>query len=206
MRVWTARPTRGFPSPGGGAAPKYGLAFVDRLLGHWCTCGPGSPARPMGVVYEVSSSTIGPAIGKIRPLLAERSFAVPDHPGLRLRTLEDAFAYAEDENVTLRIDGMETQVRRPRAGRPGRRAFVSDKRKQNTSRRPRTVTGTGAPCGRGQCGRAGCTTRPRCAPRAPPSTSAGTPRSKRRSTTAIGGWPTSSRARARPAEEAEEGR
>ncbi|MFK0297505.1 transposase family protein, partial [Streptomyces sp. NPDC090442] len=52
--------------------------------------------------------------------------------GLRLRTLEDVFAYAEAENVTLRIDGMETQVRRPKAGRPGRRAFVSGKRKQNT--------------------------------------------------------------------------
>ncbi|MFG2429865.1 hypothetical protein [Streptomyces sp. NPDC048590] len=32
----------------------------------------------------------------------------------------------------MRIDGMETQVGRPRAGRPGRRAFVSGKRRQNT--------------------------------------------------------------------------
>jgi DDE superfamily endonuclease len=39
---------------------------------------------------------------------------------------------AEAENVTLRIDGAETQVRRPKAGRPGRAAFVSGKRKQNT--------------------------------------------------------------------------
>ncbi|MFD7972099.1 transposase family protein [Streptomyces clavifer] len=30
------------------------------------------------------------------------------------------------------MDGAETQVRRPRAGRPGRRAFVSGKRRQNT--------------------------------------------------------------------------
>ncbi|WP_406102876.1 transposase family protein [Streptomyces sp. NBC_01003] len=35
-------------------------------------------------------------------------------------------------NVELRLDGAETQVRRPRAGRPGRRAFVSGKRRQNT--------------------------------------------------------------------------
>ncbi|MCX4598040.1 transposase family protein [Streptomyces sp. NBC_01549] len=42
------------------------------------------------------------------------------------------FAYAEAEDITLRIDGLETQVRRPQAGRPGRRAFVSGKRKQNT--------------------------------------------------------------------------
>jgi DDE superfamily endonuclease len=36
--------------------------------------------------------------------------------------------------VELRLDGTETQVRRPRAHRPGRRAFVSGKRKQNTSK------------------------------------------------------------------------
>ncbi|MFF3457038.1 transposase family protein [Streptomyces sp. NPDC002730] len=42
------------------------------------------------------------------------------------------FAYAEAENVTLRINGTETQVRRPKAGRPGRAAFVSGRHKQNT--------------------------------------------------------------------------
>ncbi|MFE6963244.1 transposase family protein [Streptomyces sp. NPDC057696] len=42
------------------------------------------------------------------------------------------FAYAEAEDVELRRDGAETQVRRPRAGRPGRRPFVSGKRRQNT--------------------------------------------------------------------------
>jgi hypothetical protein len=84
------------------------------------------------VIYEVGSSTIGRAISEIRPLLAERGFAVPDRPGIRLRTLADVFAYAAAENVTLRIDGTETQVRRPKAHCPGRRAFVSGKRRQNT--------------------------------------------------------------------------
>ncbi|MGW3498730.1 transposase family protein [Streptomyces sp. NPDC001020] len=42
------------------------------------------------------------------------------------------FAYAAAENVTLRIDGTETQVRRPQAHCPGRRAFVTGKRRQNT--------------------------------------------------------------------------
>lgn len=65
-------------------------------------------------------------------MLAERGFAVPDRPGLRLHTLEDLFAYAEAEGVDLRIDGTEAQVRRPRAHRPGRKAFVSGKKKQNT--------------------------------------------------------------------------
>ncbi|MFD9222316.1 transposase family protein [Streptomyces sp. NPDC060064] len=32
----------------------------------------------------------------------------------------------------MRLDGAETQVRRPQAARPGRRAFVSGKRRQNT--------------------------------------------------------------------------
>ncbi|MFE2972731.1 IS5/IS1182 family transposase [Streptomyces sp. NPDC059340] len=109
------------------AGPKYGLVFVDRLLVtlvHLRT----------GLTYEVGSSTISRAICEVRPLLAARGFAVPDPPGVRLRTLEDVFAYAEAEDITLRIDGMETQVRRPQAGRPDRRAFVSGKRKQNTSK------------------------------------------------------------------------
>lgn len=65
-------------------------------------------------------------------MLAARGFAVPDRPGLRLRTLADVFADAE--GVALRIDGTEVQVRRPRAGRPRRKAFVSGKKKQNSSR------------------------------------------------------------------------
>ncbi|MFD0509245.1 transposase family protein [Streptomyces chiangmaiensis] len=114
-----------------GAGPKYDLVFVDRLLATLVHLRTGLTHAALGVIYEVGSSTIGRAVGEIRPLLAERGFAVPERP-LRLRTLEDVFAYAEAENVTLRIDGMETQVRRPKAGRPGRRAFVSGKRRQNT--------------------------------------------------------------------------
>jgi hypothetical protein len=80
----------------------------------------------------VDRSTITRAVGEVRPLLARRGFAVPGQPGLRLRTLADVFAYAASEGVKLRIDGTEVQVRRPPAGRPGRRAFVSGKKKQNT--------------------------------------------------------------------------
>lgn len=42
------------------------------------------------------------------------------------------FAYAAAHGIQLRIDATETQVRRPRANRVGRRAFVSGKQKQNT--------------------------------------------------------------------------
>ncbi|WP_319740250.1 MULTISPECIES: transposase family protein [unclassified Streptomyces] len=77
-------------------------------------------------------STVSGAIRQVRPLLATRGFAVPDRPGLRLHTLEHLFAYADAEEVNLRIDGTEVQVRRPRAGRPDRKAFVSGEKKQNT--------------------------------------------------------------------------
>ncbi|WP_405812541.1 transposase family protein [Streptomyces sp. NBC_01520] len=65
-------------------------------------------------------------------LLAARGFAIPDRPGLPVRTLDDLFAYADAEGVDIRLDGTEVQVRRPRAGRSGRKAFVPGKKKQNT--------------------------------------------------------------------------
>ncbi len=96
----------------------------------WSTCARGSrtPRSPSCT----ARSTVSRAIGEIRPLLAARGFAIPDRPGVRLRTLADVFAYAEAEGIRLRIDGAETQVRRPKANRPGRRAFISGKKKQNT--------------------------------------------------------------------------
>ena len=66
--------------------------------------------------------------------MAARGFAGSGHPELRLRTLTDVFAYAESEGVELRLDGTEVQVRRPRANKPGSRAFVSGKKKQNTKK------------------------------------------------------------------------
>ncbi|WP_331755770.1 transposase family protein [Streptomyces sp. NBC_01643] len=76
-------------------------------------------------------------------MLAARGFVVPDRPGLRLRTLEDVFAYAEAENIELRLDGAETQVRCPQAGRARRRTHVSGKRKQNTIKTTTFVDGQG---------------------------------------------------------------
>ncbi len=115
-----------------GAGPKHEFVFTDRLLATLVHLRTGLAHEALRVLYEVGSSTIGRALAEIRPLLAERGSAVPDRPGVRLRTLADVFAHAEAEDVTLRIDGMETRGRRPRAGQPGRRAFVSGKRRQNT--------------------------------------------------------------------------
>jgi hypothetical protein len=101
------------------------------------------PHAAVAVFYGVHRSTITRAVGEIRPLLAARGFAVPGQSGLRLRTLADVFAYAATEGVRLRVDGTEVQVRRPAAGRPGRRAFVSGKKRQITGKAAAVSDGEG---------------------------------------------------------------
>ncbi|WP_315986768.1 transposase family protein [Streptomyces sp. Isolate_219] len=115
-----------------GAGRKPKLVFLDRLLVTLVHLRHQLPHVVLAELFEVDRSTVSVAIRQVRPMLAARGFAVPDRPGLRLKTLEDVFAYAEAEGVELRLDGAETQVRRPQADRPGHRAFVSGKRKQNT--------------------------------------------------------------------------
>ncbi len=106
--------------------------FVDRLTATLIHLRHDLPHSVLGLLFGVDRSTITRAIAEVRTLLAERGCAVPDRPGLRLRTLADVFAYAQAEDVELRLDATEIQVRRPPAGRGGRRAFVSGKKKQNT--------------------------------------------------------------------------
>ena len=108
------------------------LVFASRLLVTLARLRTGLTHEALGVTCQVGSSTIGRAIGEIWPLLAERGFAVPQRPGLCLRILAGVFACAEAEAVTLRIGGTEPRSARPKAGRPGRAAFVCGKRKQNT--------------------------------------------------------------------------
>jgi hypothetical protein len=115
-----------------GAGPKHRLVFIDRVLVTLVKLRHNLPDAALAELYGVDRSTVSGAIRQIRPLLAARGFAVPDRPGVRLRTLEDVFAFAEAEGVKLRIDGTDVQVRRPVAGRPGRKAFISGKRRQNT--------------------------------------------------------------------------
>jgi DDE superfamily endonuclease/Helix-turn-helix of DDE superfamily endonuclease len=115
-----------------GAGPAHDLAFTDRVIATLVVLRFQLPHAALALFYRVDRTTITRAVGEIRPLLAARGFAVPGKPELRLRTLADVFAYAAAEGIELRIDGTEVQVRRPKAGRPGRRAFTSGKRKQNT--------------------------------------------------------------------------
>jgi DDE superfamily endonuclease/Helix-turn-helix of DDE superfamily endonuclease len=126
-----------------GAGPGHDLPFADRVIATLVILRFQLPHAALAVFYGVHRSTITRAVGEIRPLLAQRGFAVPGQSGLRLRTLADVFAYAAAEGVKLRIDGTEVQVRRPAAHRPGRRAFVSGKKKQNTGKATAISDGAG---------------------------------------------------------------
>jgi hypothetical protein len=117
-----------------GAGPDRGLPFTDRVVVTLVYLRHQLPHAAIAALCQVDRSTVTRAVHEIRPLLAARGFAVPHSPGPRLRTLADVFAYASAHGVELRIDGTEVQVRRPRAGRPGRKAFVSGKKKMNTEK------------------------------------------------------------------------
>ena len=113
-----------------GAGRRPRLRFTDRLVLTLAHLRLGVPHEALAVAFEVDRSTVTRAIGQVRPLLAGRGCALAS--GVRLRTLADVFSYAAAEGVTLRLDATEVRVRRPRAGRAGRKAFVSGKLKQNT--------------------------------------------------------------------------
>ncbi|WP_411093670.1 helix-turn-helix domain-containing protein, partial [Streptomyces sp. 049-1] len=105
-----------------GAGARHQLVFVDRLVATLIHLRHDLPHAVLALLYEVDRSTVTRAVGEVRRLLARRGFAVPDRSGVRLRTLEDVFAYAQSEGVRLRPDATDVQVRRPAAGRGGRGA------------------------------------------------------------------------------------
>jgi hypothetical protein len=113
-----------------GAGPPQTLTLRDRVLCTLAWLRLTLPHQALAVLYGVDRSTISAAVRQVTPLLANRGFATPS--GQRLHTLADVLAYAAAEGLTVRLDGTEIQVRRPKANRPGRRAFVSGKKKQNT--------------------------------------------------------------------------
>ncbi|MGW8881628.1 helix-turn-helix domain-containing protein [Streptomyces mirabilis] len=69
-----------------GAGARYRLVFVDRLVATLIHLRHDVPHAALGLLFGVDRSTITRAIGGIRGLPAERGRAVPDRPGLRLRT------------------------------------------------------------------------------------------------------------------------
>jgi DDE superfamily endonuclease/Helix-turn-helix of DDE superfamily endonuclease len=124
-----------------GAGRGQDLAFTDRVLVTLAVLRLQIPHAALAVMYGVHRSTVTRAVRQVRPLLAGRGYATPAGP--RLHTLADVFAYAAARGIRLRADGSEIQVRRPKAGRPGRRAFVSGKKKMNTVKFTKISDGRG---------------------------------------------------------------
>jgi Helix-turn-helix of DDE superfamily endonuclease/DDE superfamily endonuclease len=112
-----------------GAGHPERLTLHDRLLLTLAWLRLATAHEALALFYGVDRSTVSAAIRQIRPLLANRGFATPSGP--RLHTLADVLAHAAAEGLTVRLDRTEIQVRRPKANRPGRRAWTG-KKKQNT--------------------------------------------------------------------------
>jgi len=115
-----------------GAGHPETLTLHDRALCTLAWLRLAQPHQALAVLYRVQRSTISAAVRQVTPLLANREFATPTE--VRLHTLADVLACAAAEELTVRLDGTEIRVRRRKANRPGRRAFVSGKRKQNTTK------------------------------------------------------------------------
>jgi DDE superfamily endonuclease len=113
-----------------GAGARHRLVFVDRLLATLVHLRHGVTHDVLACWFGVSRSTITRAIGEVRPLLAERGCTVED--GIRLHTLADVVAYLGAREQVGLLDATEVRVRRPAAGRAGRRRFVSGKARANT--------------------------------------------------------------------------
>ena len=126
-----------------GGGPSHQLVFTDRVIATLVVLRFQLPHAALALFYGVDRSTVTRAVHEIRPLMAARGFAVPGEAQLRLHTLADVLAYASAKGVELRLDGTEVRVRRPKAGRPGRPAFVSGKMRQNTKKATVITDGRG---------------------------------------------------------------
>ncbi len=157
---------------------RHQLVFVDRLVATLIHLRHDLPHSVLGLLFGVERSTVTRAIAEIRALLAEPGCAVPDRPGLRLRTKADVFAYAQTEGIELRLDATEIQVCRPPAGRGGRRAFVSGKKRQNTMKATVIADWRGRTFGPAPCGLVVRTMPRPPATRASPSASSTSPTSR----------------------------
>jgi hypothetical protein len=114
-----------------GAGRRPQLVFTDALLITLAYLRIGVTQNVLAVLYEVDQATVSRAIRQVRPLLATRGFATPGG-GPRLHTLADVMAYAQATGYDLCLDASDITVRRPAAGRPGRKAFVSGAKRRNT--------------------------------------------------------------------------
>ncbi len=126
-----------------GAGPNHHLVLDDRLLVTLVGLRFQLPHKVLAVMFGVDRSTVTRAVHEVRPLLAQRGFAVPDRPGIRLETLADVFAYAAAE-VDFGYQGLARDFpdqisappRKPAKDAPSEQvAAYQQARKQQSSRR-----------------------------------------------------------------------
>ncbi|MFE4425116.1 transposase family protein [Streptomyces sp. NPDC056817] len=92
-----------------GAGRKQRLVFADRLLATLVCLRLGLPHAALAELFEVDRSTVSAAIREVRPLLAARGLAVPDRPGLRIRTLTRPGRM--HDQTAVRAEGIAEQFR-----------------------------------------------------------------------------------------------
>ncbi|MEW2487141.1 transposase family protein [Streptomyces sp. NPDC048411] len=101
-----------------GAGRKPRLVFTDQLAATPVHLRLGLPHAALADLYGVDRSTVSATIREVSPLLAARGFAIPDRPGLRIRTLDDLFVTATRR--WLRLKSPSPPFRRHRQlGHPG---------------------------------------------------------------------------------------
>jgi hypothetical protein len=158
------------PRPRRRRRPHQRLVLCDRVLATLIVPRRQLPHQTLAVLL---GSTAPPS-----PAPSARSARCWPPPGLRRARpahaapadLGGGGADAAANGVQLRIHGTQTQVRRPHAHRPGRRAFLLRQAQAAApSSPPWSATARAAPCGPGRCARAASTTRPRSTPRASPT-------------------------------------
>lgn len=115
-----------------GAGAKYKLVFVDRLLATLVHLRHGVTHDVMACWFQVDRSTITPAVGEIRPLLADRGCRIEGR--LRLRTLADVMTHLGATGQTALMDATEIGVRRPGAHRGGHSRPISGKSRINATK------------------------------------------------------------------------
>ncbi len=91
-----------------GAGARHQLVFVDRLVATLIHRRHDLPHSVLGLLSGVDRSTVTRAIGEVRTLLAKRGCAVPDRPGLRLRTLKDAARRTATSETPTRVGPRRT--------------------------------------------------------------------------------------------------
>ena len=104
-----------------GAGARHRLVFIDRLPATLVHLRHGVTHDVVACWFGVSQSTITRAVGKMRPLLAQRGCTVEG--GLRLRTLADVIAHLSASRRLGLLNATEVWVRPP-GGPPGRSESV----------------------------------------------------------------------------------